>query len=141
MLEDLGANISLLSSWQNADDLAELFINHPDAKGPIGLPQGDRALDTLQKKLEEHGFEVWPAVIYKTVLCPQSFQDVDVIVLASPSAVEALKDIGKARLVVIGETTLKAVEARGWKAVQSPSLEVKDVLDMIEILVKKEEKI
>jgi uroporphyrinogen-III synthase len=132
MLEQLGATVSLISSWQNADNLAELFVNHPEAKSPIGLPHGDKALDILQTKLQHYGFEVRPVVIYKTIQQPQRFHNVDVIVLASPSAVEALKDIDTAQLIVIGETTLEAVKARGWQATKTSSLETQSITEAIE---------
>jgi uroporphyrinogen-III synthase len=132
MIQRFGGEISLISTWQNAENLAELFSNHPQAKSPIGLPQGDKALDTLQMKLEQHGFEVRPVVIYKTIQQPQRFRNVDVIVLASPSAVEAVIEKGEAQLVAIGETTLKAVEARGWQAIKAISPEAKSILEAIE---------
>lgn len=131
-LKNISANIELVADMQNAENFAEMFLNHPEARSPVGLPQGDRALDILQKKLKQCSFEVWPVVIYKTVLRPQRFRDVDVIVLASPSAVEALTDIGKAQLVAIGETTLKAVEVKGWKAIKSESPETEAILRAIE---------
>jgi uroporphyrinogen-III synthase len=131
-LREIGVTVSLIADSQNADNFAEMFLNHPKASSPVGLPQGDKALDTLQKKLEQHGFEVRPVVIYKTVLCSQTFQNVDVIVLASPSAVEAVIEKGDAQLVAIGETTLKAVEARGWQAVQVASPDVASILQAVE---------
>jgi uroporphyrinogen-III synthase len=136
-LQHIGIEVSIVADQQNAENFAEMFLNHPKAASPIGLPQGDKALDTAEKKLRASGFEVRPVVVYKTILCPQSFQNVDVIVLASPSAVEAVADKGKARLVAIGETTLKAVEARGWQAVKSASPEAEAILEAIEVnLVK-----
>jgi uroporphyrinogen-III synthase len=131
----LGADVSLVADSQNAENFVEMFLSHPKAASPIGLPQGDKALDTLQKKLEQHGFEVRPVVVYKTIVCPQSFQTIDVIVLASPSAVEAVMDKGKAQLVAIGDTTLKAVEARGWQAVKSASPEAEAIVEAIEFNV------
>jgi uroporphyrinogen-III synthase len=131
-LKEMGATVSLIADSQNAENFAEMFLNHPKATSPVGLPQGDKALDTVQKKLEQHGYEVRPVVIYETILCPQNFQNVDVIVLASPSAVEALEDKGKAQLVAIGETTLKAVEARGWQASLASSPEANSILEQLE---------
>jgi uroporphyrinogen-III synthase len=131
-LQAVGANISIIADQQNAENFAEMFISHPKAASPVGLPQGDRALDTVQRRLEQAGFEVCPVVIYKTILCPQEFQTIDVIVLSSPSAVEALVDKGKAQLVAIGETTSKAVEARGWQAVRATSPNADAIVQAVE---------
>jgi uroporphyrinogen-III synthase len=134
-LQHIGIEVSIITHQQNAENFAEMFLNHPKAASPVGLPRGDKALDTVQKRLEQHGFEVRPVVVYKTILCPQNFQTIDVIVLASPSAVEAVMDKGKAQLVAIGDTTLKAVEARGWQAVKSASPEAEAIVEAIEFNV------
>jgi uroporphyrinogen-III synthase len=131
-VQAIGAEVSIIADQQNAENFVEMFLNHPKAASPVGLPRGDKALDTVQKKLEQAGFEVRPVVIYKTVLRPQNFQNVDVIVLSSPSAVEALEDRGEAQLIAIGETTLKAVEARGWQASLARSPEASSILETIE---------
>ena len=131
-LKEMGREVSIIADQQNAENFAEMFLSHPKAASPVGLPQGDRALDTVQKKLEQHGFDVRPVVIYKTILCPKNFQNIDVIVLSSPSAVEAVEDKGQAQLVAIGETTLKAVEARGWQAVRATSPDAEAIFQAIE---------
>lgn len=131
-LQQIGAEVSIIADQQNAENFAEMFLNHPNAASPVGLPQGDKALDTVQKRLERAGFEVLPHVIYRTILHPYQFQNVDVIVFSSPSAVEAVEDIGQAKLVAIGATTLKAIEARGWQAVQSSSPNAESIVEAIE---------
>ncbi len=131
-LQAIGAEVSIVADQQNAENFAEIFLSHPQAASPVGLPQGDKALDTLQKRLEQHGFEVQSIVIYKTILQPHRFQNIDVIVLSSPSAVEAVEDIGDAKLVAIGATTLKAIEARGWQAVQSSSPNAEAIVEAVE---------
>jgi uroporphyrinogen-III synthase len=136
-LRTIGASVSITAHKQNAENFAAMFLTHAEAKSPIGLPRGDKALDTLQTKLEQHGFEVRPVVVYKTISCPQNFQNIDVIVLSSPSAVEALEDRGEARLVAIGETTLKAVEARGWQATKAHSPEADAIFEAIEAMLVK----
>jgi uroporphyrinogen-III synthase len=135
-LKAIGAEVSIIADQQNAENFAEMFLSHPKAASPVGLPQGDKALDTVQKKLEQHGFEVRPVVIYKTILQTKTFQNIDVIVLSSPSAVEALENIGHAKLVAIGATTLKAIEARGWQAVQSSSPNAESIVEAIERISK-----
>jgi uroporphyrinogen-III synthase len=133
-LQAIGAEVSIIADQQNAENFSDMFLNHPKAASPVGLPQSDKALDTVQKKLEQAGFEVRPVVIYKTILCPHQFQEIDVIVLSSPSAVEAVKEIGTAKLVAIGTTTRKAIEARGWQAVQSPSPNADSIIEAVEVV-------
>jgi uroporphyrinogen-III synthase len=137
-LTSLGISVSLIADKQNAETFAEMFLNHPEAASPVGLPQGDRALNTVQTTLEQHGFYVYPVVMYKTILNPQNISGADIIVLASPSAVEALEDYGTAKLLAIGETTARAIAARGWKAFHSSSPDQASILEMIEGLSKGE---
>jgi uroporphyrinogen-III synthase len=135
-LKEIGAEVSIIADQQNAENFVDMFLNHPKAASPVGLPQGDKALDTVQKKLEGAGFEVRPVVIYRTILHPHQFQNVgvseiDVIVFSSPSAVEAAEAVGNARLVAIGATTLRAIEARGWQAVQSSSPNAEAIVEAV----------
>ncbi|MGL4609377.1 MAG: uroporphyrinogen-III synthase [Trueperaceae bacterium] len=132
-LRQSGAEVSIIADQQNAENFADMFLNHQKAASPVGLPRGDRALDTVQQKLEVAGFEVRPLVVYKTVLHPYRFENIEVIVCSSPSAVEAIEDKGEARLVAIGDTTLKAMEARGWQAVKSASPEAEAIVGAIEV--------
>jgi len=53
-----------------AAGLADVFVQHPAAASPVGLPQGDRALPTLRRALERAGFEARPLVLYETVTQP-----------------------------------------------------------------------
>ncbi len=131
-LQAIGAEVSIIADAQNAENFADMFLSHPKAASPVGLPQGDKALDTVQKRLEQAGFEVCPVVVYKTILQPYHFQNIDVIVFSSPSALEAVEEIGGAKLVAIGATTRKAVEARGWQAVQSSSPNAESIVEAIE---------
>lgn len=136
-LQQTGATVEIIADQQNAENFAEMFLSHPKAASPVGLPRGDKALDTVQTKLESAGFEVRPVVIYRTILCPHRFQNIDVpridvIVFSSPSAVEAAHAIGDAKLVAIGATTFKAIEARGWQAVQSSSPNAESIVEAVE---------
>ena len=51
---------------QNAAGLAGVFLKS-GGEGPVGLPQGNRALPTLRDTLVHHGFETYPVVVYQTV--------------------------------------------------------------------------
>jgi uroporphyrinogen-III synthase len=131
-LKEIDVTVEIVADQQNAENFADMFLSHPKAASPVGLPQGDQALDTVHRKLGRAGFEVRPLVIYKTILQPYQFHKVDVIVFSSPSAVEAAEMIGNAKLVAIGATTLKAIEARGWQGVQSSSPNAEAIVEAVE---------
>jgi uroporphyrinogen-III synthase len=137
-LKDIGAEVSIVADQQNAENFVEMFLAHPQAASPVGLPQGDKALKTVQEKLEQHGFEVRTAILYKTLLQSQSFDNIDIIVLSSPSAVEALEATGyvDTKLVAIGATTLQAIKARGWQALQASSPTAESIVEAVEHLSK-----
>lgn len=132
-----GTEVDVIAEPQNAQGLVNCFTAHPEACGVVGLPQGSRALPALEEKLNAMGFETQALKIYETVALEWRADKADVIVLASPSAVEQVPDvIGKqATLVTLGETTQDAVKAKGWKSVQSASPTVEDVFKLIERLV------
>lgn len=133
-----------------ADGLARTFLADPRAAGPVGLPQGDRALPTLCRALEEAGLEVRPLVLYETVAQPleggaagapaeglavaDGSADAEVVVLASPSAAQALPEALAARvtLVAIGPTTAGALAARGLTCRQAAAPSVAGVLAEVE---------
>ncbi|MEX2536419.1 MAG: uroporphyrinogen-III synthase [Trueperaceae bacterium] len=121
-LEATGARAALVGTPHNARGLAQAFLAHPKAMGPVGLARGNRALDTLERELGEAGFATRTLVVYDTRPSRRQaseFQtgEVDVVVLASPSAVEALPTevASYGRLVTLGSTTSKAVHDRGWE--------------------------
>lgn len=116
MLEEAGARVTFVATPHDARGLAHTFLAHPAARGPVGLPRGNRALDLLERELGEAGIATRPLVVYDTR--PRAWQGsgVEALVLASPSAVEALPAIVAecAGLVTLGRTTSEAVRARGW---------------------------
>ncbi len=166
-LADAGARVDLIADPATAHGLAAAFLRHPDARGPVGLPQGNRARPDLAEALEGAGLEVRTAVVYDTVAQPWPGVDApsdtgpgaspegahdaagsgaandaagsegadavagvgapepesdavpDAIVLASPSALEALPaSVARAaRLVALGPTTAEAIRAHGYRAV------------------------
>lgn len=107
----------------DAVSLAKLFVAHPLAAGPVGLPAGDRALDTLGRRLVACGHQVVTTVVYRTETLPAPLPAEsspgtgapDVVLLASPSAVSALpaRLAASSALVAIGRTTAAAVRATG----------------------------
>ena len=137
-----GGEVSLVGEPQNAAGLAEVFLES-GGEGPVGLPQGNRALPTLRDTLVRHGFETYPVVIYQTMgleWCGSNgvdTSDIDVVVLSSPSAVAGLPDeVGaRARFVTLGPSTADAVAARGWRAECAERPDAAVVLEVIERLV------
>ena len=135
-LESLGGTVSLVGEPQTSLGLAEAFLQSACARAPVGLPRGDRALPTLQDALEKNGLETRPLVVYRTVTNAFSADDVDVVVLSSPSAVEALpRGVGaRAVLVALGPSTGAAIEEYGWSYVQAERPDADAVIDALETL-------
>ena len=133
-VERLGGKVALVGEPQNAAGLAEAFLQMSNAAAPVGLPRGDRALPTLQIELENNGFETCPLVVYRTSQLSWTADEVDVVVLSSPSAVEALpSEVGKtARLIALGPSTGAAIVEVGWSYVQAESPDVEAILKGLE---------
>ncbi|MEJ2292133.1 MAG: uroporphyrinogen-III synthase [Deinococcales bacterium] len=148
-LRKQGAEPALVAERSSrAAGLAEAFLEHPAAAGPVGLPQGDRARPTLRRALEEMGFETRPLVLYETVTQPWTGEAegserpgaggaTELIVLASPSAAEALPGevARRATLVAIGPTTAAALEHRGLPCRQASTPSVGGVLAEVDAVL------
>ena len=138
-LLECGGEVSLVGEPQNAAGLAAVFLKS-GGEGPVGLPQGSRALPVLRDTLVQHGLETYPVVVYQTVGLewPDDVKGVDVVILSSPSTVEGLPDeVGaRARLVTLGPSTADAVAARGWRAECAERPDAAAVVEVIERLVK-----
>ena len=141
-IKTCGGEVSLVGEPQNAAGLAAVFLES-GGEGPVGLPQGNRALPTLRDTLVRHGFETYPVVVYETAGLEWAdvkgdVKGVDVVVLSSPSAVEGLPDeVGaRARLVTLGPSTADAVTARGWRAECAERPDAAAVIEVIERLVE-----
>lgn len=137
-LEEMGASADLIADYFDGEGLARAFLAHPQARGPVGLPRGNRALPTLEERLREAGYEVRTVTVYDTEELAWRGPTAAVVVLASPSAVEALPAAlaGSARLVAIGETTRKAIEERGWRCEVAPSATPEGVAVAVERAVR-----
>jgi uroporphyrinogen-III synthase len=119
-----------------AEGLAGAFRAHDLTGRRVLLPVSDRARDTLAAGLREQGAEVEVVVVYRTV-APAGARDglvralaegIDLVLLASPSAVESLVGAlgGRAREVpaaVLGPVTEQAARAAGLdvRVVASPA--------------------
>ena len=159
-IRDAGGTVELVSHNGNASGLANDFLEHVDlvgvgaqgtslrsmqgmtplrhTVGPIGIPQGDRASNTLHGELERHGLEVSTVTVYRTITnpWPANTNQPDVIVLASPSAVDALPNhvAREAQLIALGPTTAATLHARHLECVTASSPSVEGVLEALESL-------
>jgi uroporphyrinogen-III synthase len=100
-----------------AAGLAAAVVAAAGERAGAAIVQGRRARPTLASALRAAGWEVRVATVYDTVTLSWRVQGpVDAVLLASPSAVEALPVAVAegARLVAIGPTTGRAVRARGF---------------------------
>ncbi len=116
-IEGFGGKVEIIGKPQNAAGLTKVFLkSYPNAIS-VALPKGNKGLDILQKTLEVRGIVTKSLVIYNTLQKTWQVGEVDVVILASPSAVEALpKHIGdKTILVALGKTTYQKLVERGWK--------------------------
>lgn len=138
-LRALGLQLELIAEPQSAQGLVNCFTAHPEACGPVALPQGNLVLTGLQAKLEAMGFETKALTVYETTSLSWRAGMAEVIVVASPSALAAIPErvATNAVFVSLGETTQAAVKARGWRAVVAASPRVDDLLDALEsVLVR-----
>lgn len=117
-LERAGARVRVLGDPPNAEGLARAFLARRDARGPVGLPLGDRSRPTLAAALRRGGMEVRRCVVYAThVQTWAADEAVDAVVLASPSAAEGLPEsvAARATLIALGDTTASALRGRGLR--------------------------
>ncbi len=134
VLREAGGEVSVVGRPSTAGGLAREFLGHPAARGPVALPRGDRALPTLPTLLSASGLEVRSAVVYRTTHRPwATTQRVDIIVLASPSAVYALPErvAAEARLIAIGPTTAEAAVRYGLRVTQATAPDVGGIVDAV----------
>ena len=129
--------VALIGKPQNAEGLAGTFLREVDLRAVeqrVGLPRGNRALKTLQEGLAAHNIQTFSVTIYKTVTCPWQIGEVDIILLASPSAAQALpEEVGRcAKLISLGPSTSAAITERGWRYVQAETPSTKGILKTFE---------
>lgn len=136
-IRSAGAEVALVSSAPEARSLAQSFLSRHEP-GPVGVPQGNLAAPTLVNLLLEGGLEVRALTVYTTVSrpWPPTLPQPDLVVLASPSAVEALPlaVASEAQLIALGPTTAKRLRELGLSYVTAPAASVKGVLKAAEQL-------
>lgn len=136
-IETAGGRVALVAAKKHADDLATQLIEHV-APCEVGLPQGNLALRTLEQHLTNAGFTPKPVTVYHTnIQPPLNLSDllyVDAVVLASPSAVNILPEglPEWVMLVAFGDSTAKAIAARGFDYVQTETPSSEAVVRVLE---------
>lgn len=136
-LERAGGRVRVVGEPATGRGLAAAFLARRDARGPVGLPCGNRSRDDLRLGLVGAGFAVRAVTVYDTVTRPWSADEgVEAVVLASPSAVQGLPDevARRVALVALGPTTGRALRHRGLQPAVAPRPDVEAVLDTIESL-------
>jgi uroporphyrinogen-III synthase len=122
-----GGRIDLVPDRHDAAALADALAALGPLEGRRVLwPRAARARRTLGRRLRSAGAEVHDVAAYRTEADSHGAQDlrariegggVDVITFASPSAVRSFasvaKDVGRARVVVIGPVTARAALRAG----------------------------
>lgn len=127
-LEEAGGRVDLVAPEETAEALAEAFLALRPF-GFVGLPQGSRARPVLAQRLRAAGYVVHSLVVYQTqtLSWPDTLPTPDLVLLASPSGVEALPErVGRqAHLLALGPTTAAALAERGfaYTLVPRPSAE------------------
>jgi uroporphyrinogen-III synthase len=115
-----GGQVDLFAPEGNAASLAQQYLNleRLDQTEPVGLPLGDRALSTLNDTLAQAGISTHTLCVYSSQSnpWPTDSPQPDMIVLASPTATQALPEqvASRANLIALGPTTAASIRARGW---------------------------
>lgn len=125
-LQKAGGRVEVVGE-SDALELARLFISLGEP-GPVGLPQGSKALSTLADRLTQAGIEVCPLTLYhsETLPWPTETPIPEVLVLASPSAVSVLPEaLSQTHCLALGQTTAHRLQERGWpyRLVESPQVQ------------------
>lgn len=131
-----GGHVALVADPPTAVGLADTFLTTYPGVHHVGLPQGNRSAPTLQKQLDASGVSTRAVVVYRTETRDWQVGHVDVVVLASPSAVRALPEtvIERTSLVAIGPTTAAAIRKRGYTPIVAAEPSVAALLAVIDDL-------
>lgn len=143
-LEGAGGRVRVIGEPATGTGLARAFLARRDARGPVGLPQGNRARPELRAALRAAGVPVRAVTLYDTVSRDwDGPAPVEAVVLASPSAAQGLPDevARDAALVALGPTTGRALRRRGLQVSVAARPDVEAVLDTIESLALAERRI
>lgn len=129
-LAERGIAVRACPPWATAAALARTMLEMGAGTGTVLIPAGDRSRTELADALGAAGARVETVVVYRTLAAAPERERlaailtgglVDVVALASPSALDAmvgalhgdLEPLCAVRLVCIGPTTARAVQAAG----------------------------
>ncbi|HWG91364.1 MAG TPA: uroporphyrinogen-III synthase, partial [Candidatus Thermoplasmatota archaeon] len=122
-LRDHGFPVHLVSPDGTGGGLGRLLAAKWPPKGPVLLPQAEAPTPDLADALRAAGIETIPWAVYRTrtqdpIPAPPLAAPVDVLLVASPSAVRALAgrkpETVAATWVALGPTTADALRAHGF---------------------------
>ncbi len=138
-LQQGGGEVLLVCAEASVSSLLGSFMALGEV-GPVGLPQGNRALPTLAEGLQKAGYEIRPLVVYQTqaIPWPEAIAFPEITLVASPSALEGLSQgfAHRTLFVAIGSTTAQSLQERGWNFVVPKEMSVQGLLVAIESLAK-----
>jgi uroporphyrinogen-III synthase len=133
LIERCSGKVALVGEPPHAKGLADCFLKKVKDARLVGLPRGERGLPTLGERLEGAGIKTLAVTLYRTETLVWHAGEVDAVLLASPSAAEALPPHidGRARLISLGPSTTKAIRARGWRCLEVARPDVENVLGAV----------
>lgn len=124
----------IIANPQNANGLLKDFFEHKGRTCPVGLVKGNLSLDILETGLNKNHCENKSLIVYQTKLQKiTASSNIDIVVLASPSAVKALpKELSKAQLIAIGPSTAQTIQARNWHCLVANKPDINSISKTIE---------
>ncbi len=126
----------IIAQPANAQGLLSKFLSHPDKKGPVGIIKGNLSLDILEQGLKANNIAYKSIIGYITKVKKISCKSADIVVLASPSAANALAtQLAKAKLVAIGPSTAQAISEKGRQCQVAAGPDVNSIIKSIKGLL------
>ncbi len=118
VLEGLGIQATIIGVEETALGLAKALLELPQTT-VFAWVRGTLSLPDLQHELVKQHRRVHSVVMYHTVSLELPAMQTDVLVVSSPSALQAISDqcASQVQLIALGSSTAAAIEARGWTAI------------------------
>ncbi len=133
-----GENI-LVAEEEAGAGLAKTFID-ANCEGSIGLPVGSKSAGTIQKTFSENNIPFTELEVYETKTLKWSAPaDVDVVLVSSPSAFDAipLRSLEDVRLLALGETTAQYIQSKGFVAKISKTPSAQSIIRALKLIQEK----
>ncbi len=126
----------IIAQTANAKGLLDSFLQHPDKQAPVGIIKGNLSLNILEQGLKANNIEYRSLTAYLTAKRKITCKSADIVLLASPSAVDALPPkLSQAKLISIGSTTAQAIANKGWQSYMAKEPSVNSIIKTIEGLL------